>query len=861
WYIDGNGTYAYLYPGNQTVQLIFNGARIWQYRTNDTFDLKYLGLYNVSGWWWDELDYIYDAYTTKLYNYTDFRPQAFFMPGINDYGLDTNSNGLYDYLVVEKPVNVTSAGYYEVDGYLYNSSGYYIGSAYNYTYLSSGIYNITLKFDGWKIYRSESTGNFTVYSYLYGYSNSAILPTPTVTPYPANIKEKTPEKPENFPDIERISAEKDVIEPKLTENMDINISALKPLAISQEQTGVTWWRWFDSAIDTTRNYTYTQFERPPARFNDVYSDYGLDTDSNGLYDYITIDVGVNVSKTGYYYVSGSLYNSSGWYIGSASNYINLNPGNQTVQLRFDGARIWQYRTNGTFDLKYLSLYNTSNWNELDYRHYAYTTKAYNYTDFRPQAVFMPGIKDYGLDENNNSLYDYLVVEKQVNVTVAGSYEVDCYLYNPSGNYIGSAYNSTNLNAGLQNITLRFDSVRIYRSNSTGNFTVYTYLYGYSSSGLSASTKSENTEKLPVEKIIEKTILEQKLSENISSNASAFKPLAISQEQVGATWWRWFDSAIDTTKYYTYTQFERPPARFSDIYSDYGLDTDSNGFYDYLVINVGVNVSRKGYYYVSGSLYDSSGWYWIGSASNYTKLKAGNNTLQLRFNGANIWQYRINGTFDLKYLYLYNASGWWEQLDYRYHAYTTKYYNYPDFDYPGRPDAYEPDDNYSNATYISTDGTKQTHNFHTPGDRDWMKFNATAGSSYILETSEPGLDSDTYMYLYAPELTEIAHDDDSGEGLASRIIWTGNTTDAYYIMVRHFSASVYGRNTHYNISVRANYTDIISYYRSLGSNPNVVETTDLLKAADDWSRDIAPPGFGVPITTVQLLALADEWSRS
>jgi hypothetical protein len=57
------------------------------------------------------------------------------------------------------------------------------------------------------------------------------------------------------------------------------------------------------------------------------------------------------------------------------------------------------------------------------------------------------------------------------------------------------------------------------------------------------------------------------------------------------------------------------------------------------------------------------------------------------------------------------------------------------------------------------------------------------------------------------------------------------------------------------------SDILSYYRSLGSNPNTVETTDLLKAADDWSSDTAPPGFSAPITTVQLLALADKWSRS
>lgn len=53
-------------------------------------------------------------------------------------------------------------------------------------------------------------------------------------------------------------------------------------------------------------------------------------------------------------------------------------------------------------------------------------------------------------------------------------------------------------------------------------------------------------------------------------------------------------------------------------------------------------------------------------------------------------------------------------------------------------------------------------------------------------------------------------------------------------------------------------DILSYYRGLNTYPNIVETKDLLKAADNWRNDIVPLGFSVPLTTVQLLALADEW---
>ncbi len=425
------------------------------------------------------------------------------------------------------------------------------------------------------------------------------------------------------------------------------------------------------------------------QFNNTYSDRGLDTDGDGFFDYIAIDVGVNVSKAGYYYVNGNLYNGSGWYIDSTSNYTNLNSGNQTVQLRFRGAQIWQYRMSGTFNLSYLYLYNSTSWEQFDYRYYAYTTNSYNYTDFRPQAILMPGIRDYGIDEDNNGLYDYLVIEKQVNVTTAGDYELDGYLYNPSGYYIGYAYNYTTLNSGVQNITLRFNGVQIYKSNSTGNFTLHTNLYGYSSSDLSASTVQQAKEKLVMPKMEE--------TEEINTSSHDLKPLAISLKQLANTSiWQWFDSATDLTGYYSYTQFERLPARFSDAYSDYGLDTDGNGFYDYIVINVGVNVSKAGNYQVSGSLYNGSGWY-INWTDNSAYLDAGNQTVQLRFNGAKIWQYRMNGTFDLKYLYLYNASDG-SQFDYRYYAsYTTGPYNYTDF----RPAA-QFNDVYSDRA-LDTDG--------------------------------------------------------------------------------------------------------------------------------------------------------------
>jgi len=533
-----------------------------------------------------------------------------------------------------------------------------------------------------------------------------------------------------------------------------------------------------------------QVEMPSDQFTDVYSDSGIDIDGTGIYEYLAIDVGINVSKAGDYYIFGSIYNSSGWYIEGVGNYTNLNPGIQTVQLRFTGAKIWQTNENSTFDLKSLYLYNASDWSQLDYRNYAYTTNSYNYTDFRPQAILMSGINDYGIDTDSNGLYDYLVIEKQVNVETAGDYELDGYLYNSSGNYISSAYNYTALNAGVQNITLRFSGMQIYRSNSSGNISVSMNLYGYSASGLSNSVKYESLikplkdDKLKIPKIIDQDLSKKDIS-----------PLFLnSQQNVEVNSWLWIDSSWDITKYYSSDQFERPSVRLNDVYSDRGLDTDGNGFYDYLELNISVNVSKAGYYRIYGYLYNSSGDYIY--AINYTNLIPGNQMVPLRFDGSSIWQSHSNGTFDLNSLYLDNATDG-SQIDYRYNAYTTNLYNYTQFEHPG-PDVYEPDDSYSLANYISADGLKQTHNFHIPGDMDWMKFNTSAGKTYTIETSDTV--TDTYMYLYSPNLTEITHDDDSGYELASKIIWISNNSDTYYIMVRHFSYSEFGPATRYNISV-------------------------------------------------------------
>ncbi|MCX9081535.1 MAG: SpaA isopeptide-forming pilin-related protein [Candidatus Methanoperedens sp.] len=55
--------------------------------------------------------------------------------------------------------------------------------------------------------------------------------------------------------------------------------------------------------------------------------------------------------------------------------------------------------------------------------------------------------------------------------------------------------------------------------------------------------------------------------------------------------------------------------------------------------------------------------------------------------------------------------------------------------------------------------------------------------------------------------------------------------------------------------------INEYYARLGSDPDRLETRDLLKAMDDWRSGKVPVGFARPITINELSALIDEWTRT
>jgi len=145
-------------------------------------------------------------------------------------------------------------------------------------------------------------------------------------------------------------------------------------------------RRLDSTTDTTSYYSYTEFERPPAAFTGNFNDYGLDTDDDGLYNYIAVEAKMNVKKAGEYKFYCALRTSSGDWIGSDRNVTYLDVGIHSITSMFSGRRIYDHGCTGSFRAVF-ELDAAEARKEIDEAEYL--TADYHYTDFDP--VMPPAI--------------------------------------------------------------------------------------------------------------------------------------------------------------------------------------------------------------------------------------------------------------------------------------------------------------------------------------------------------------------------------------------------------------------------------------------------------------------------------------
>ncbi len=337
----------------------------------------------------------------------------------------------------------------------------------------------------------------------------------------------------------------------------------------------------DLNTHTTSAYLATDFEGPDAYFTPPHSDQGIDNNGDMLWDLLVVGAEVTVNVSGNYELDATLLDATGMtFIDFQVNFTFLTVGTHTVDIGFLGYLIRGSGIDGPYRVD-LYLYDSM----FNFLHNdTYFTNPYLATDFAfPPATFLPPHSDWGWDTNGNLLYEFLVVTASVDVTTAGNYSVD------GSTAFGWTQNVTYLSTGIQTVDLKFYGFQIFNFGVDGPYLIDLNLYD--------------------------------------------------------EFWNLLDSDTHVTAAYLFTDFEpNPPCAFSPPHWDYGLDTDGDSDYNFLVVNANLTVDAPGSYTVWGYLYDQTGMFFITSATNSTWLDIGSQTVDLLFPGSDISMSGIDGPY-------------------------------------------------------------------------------------------------------------------------------------------------------------------------------------------------------------------------
>lgn len=204
-----------------------------------------------------------------------------------------------------------------------------------------------------------------------------------------------------------------------------------------------------------------------------YADAGNDTDLDTLFNFLDIDVGLMITDALTYRVIGELQDSQG-NTHMATFEGALTVGANTVTLSFPGEALYQNGVDGPYDLTKVTLVEYDQVNLLPVQELtnAYTTQGYTSNQFEHAPISIPGTgTDTGVDNNNNNLFDELVVDLDVLVDVAGNYDWSARLVDPQGTEIGFAAGTATFAAGANILSILFGGSQIGQNGVDGPYSV------------------------------------------------------------------------------------------------------------------------------------------------------------------------------------------------------------------------------------------------------------------------------------------------------------------------------------------------------------------------------------------------------
>jgi len=213
-----------------------------------------------------------------------------------------------------------------------------------------------------------------------------------------------------------------------------------------------------------------------ARLAGTKTDAGVDTNGDGLFEWIRVDIGVTVEMAATYEVLASLGTPAGTNELTAAAEAALGPGEQSVELRFLAAEIRRaLGTDGPWEVREVILVpvspnGVSRGVSLDRVPTLGFTRAYSLMQLqRPVTQVLAGLTERAVDTNANGLFDILQTTFTIDTLRAGSYTWTGSLRTLDGTSIGVSSGQGTLPAGVTTVGLAFNGKAIGASGLDGPY--------------------------------------------------------------------------------------------------------------------------------------------------------------------------------------------------------------------------------------------------------------------------------------------------------------------------------------------------------------------------------------------------------
>lgn len=202
-------------------------------------------------------------------------------------------------------------------------------------------------------------------------------------------------------------------------------------------------------------------------FEGPHTDTGLDTDADNRFEFLQVNVTVNVTVGGDFTVEGNLYDSLGiTFITHNSTAFSGGVGVHVVTLNFEGPDIFGSRVDGPYRVTLDLLNDTMALVDGD----VHITGPYSHVSFGPIFAFTPPHTDVGLDTDGNSLYNFIQVNISANTSLPGFFLIFGGIFSPG--IMEFKIQVLNLTAGDHVIPLNFSGVGAFISGNDGPYDVF-----------------------------------------------------------------------------------------------------------------------------------------------------------------------------------------------------------------------------------------------------------------------------------------------------------------------------------------------------------------------------------------------------